>query len=183
MQLSPWSIRGKENHDLRPPKNSDPPQGAAKTQIPQWNTQTPWMSQKLSPSCVSRKLRPLDVLKTWVLVFWVVLIVSTTQNLKLTKTASKRLMALRSKLTLRHTTQKKAESPTILNVFKRKNGTYLFVLIHSLIKIKFLTNSKRAWVACVRGCIYFKRNLRLILTSDSLIFYVMKEMKPSMTAS
>ena len=39
-------------------------------------------------------------------------------------------------------------------------------------------NSKRGWVACVRRCIYFKGNLRLILISDSLIFYVMKEMKP-----
>ena len=172
MQLSPWAIRGKKI------KISAPLVVPRKTQIPQWNTQTPWMSQKLRSSWVSRKLRPLDVLKTWVLDFWVVLIVSTTQNLKLTKTALKKIMALRSKLTWRHTTQKKVESPAILNLFKRKNGNYLFVLIHSLIKIKFLTNSKRVWVARVRGCIYFKGNLRLILISDSLIFYVMKEMKP-----
>ena len=92
--------------------------------------------------------------------------------------ALKKIMALRSKLTLRHTTQKKVESPAILNLFRRKNGIYLFVLIHSLIKIKFLMNSKRVWVACVRRCIYFKGNLRLILISDSLVFYVMKEMKP-----
>lgn len=29
VQLSPWSIRGKENQDIRPPKNTDSPWGAS----------------------------------------------------------------------------------------------------------------------------------------------------------
>ena len=160
MQLAPWSIRGKENQDLRPPSGCPEDSDS---------------SVKYSD--------PLDVSKTWIL-----LGVSKTQapgclenvsfrflSLKLTKTALKEIMALRSNLTLRHTTQKTSWVTSYFKSFQKEEWN-LFVCSHTFsYKIKFLTNSKRVWVACVRGRIYF--NLRLILISDSLIFYVMKEIK------